>query len=274
MKRWLIVIGLTAALFFVVQHRFVLEDDPVRSLRQQDSHAARVFDRYHEHSVFQGKVFIDFAGIGNEDARELERLLAEAHYVPTRMIEPPAPEAMLAMLPLIPAESLRQSLSDEAVDARAQQALSFALLPGGAGYLAQVEKDPFGLGPRFLQQTLGTLGFSAASAGNEQLRIYKSPTPISYDQVGKVYDKLVGLGPQVHFIGGDFFAYENYKAAQRDVMVCSTLTLAINLLLFLFFTRRFKPMLILGVGSVVSYLTGVLAVGFFYDSISAVVLEC
>lgn len=272
MKRWLFTIALTAALFFIVKQRFVLEDDPVRSLRAQDDHPARVFGRYHERSVFEGKVFVDFAGLAEADRKALEALLAEARYVPAAMFTPPGPQEMLALLPLMPAEQVAQALSDEAIAARADQALSFAMLPGGAGYLAQVEKDPFGLGTQFLQETLARLGFSGSDPARSQIRAFQSPAPIVYDDVGRVYDKLVSLGPAVHFIGGDFFAYENYKAAQRDVVVCSTLTLLINLLLFLFFTRRFKPLALLFLGSLVSYLTGVLAVGLVYDKISAVAL--
>ncbi|HCF58401.1 MAG TPA: hypothetical protein DFS52_10460 [Myxococcales bacterium] len=270
-KRWIFVAAFTAALFLVVKSRFVLDDDPVRSLRQQDSPAARVFDRYHERSVFEGRIFVDFSGIEGQDRQELEALLKEAHYEPASMFTPPGPEAMASFLPLLPAEELAKALSDEAIQARAQEALSFAMLPGGAGYLAQMEKDPFGLGARFLQETLAKLGFSAGGGGAD-IRPYKSPSPVVYDEVGRVYEKLIGLGEKARFIGGDFFAYENYLAAQRDVVVCSTLSLVFNLALFLYFTRRLKPLLLLFVGSVVSYLAGILVVGLFYERVFALVL--
>ncbi|MGI5864006.1 MAG: hypothetical protein ACOX6T_18395 [Myxococcales bacterium] len=270
-KRWIFVVALIAALFFVVKSRFVLDDDPVRSLRQQDSHAARVFDRYHERSVFEGKIFVDFSRIEGEDRQQLEALLKEARYEPAAMFTPPELEAMASFLPLLPAEELEKALSDEAIQARAQEALSFAMLPGGAGYLAQMEKDPFGLGARFLRETLAKLGFSAGGGGAD-IRAYTSPSPVVYDEVGRVYERLMALGEKARFIGGDFFAYENYLAAQRDVVVCSTLSLVFNLALFLFFTRRLKPLVLLFVGSIVSYLAGILVVGLFYERVFAIVL--
>jgi hypothetical protein len=104
------------------------------------------------------------------------------------------------------------------------------------------------------------------------LHVYRSPQPLDYERVAQVYDVLASLSPRVHFIGGDFFALENYRAVKHDILVCSTLSLVLTLLVFFALTARWVLLALLFFGSVVSYLTGVLAIRLFYGEIYAVVL--
>lgn len=270
--RWGIVALFTGLLFLVVKERFVIDDDPIRSLRAQGGPEAELFDRYHEKSVFDGKVFIEVSRLTEAELAPLQALLKDIGYTPAKLFTPPSPAQMTSFLPLIPAGEVARALGDEAIDARAAEALSFALLPGGGAFLGQVEQDPFGLGQAFLKRTLATLGFSAAAAPAARILAYESPSPIVYDEVGRLYGALTSLGERVHFIGADFYAYESYRDAQRDIVVCTALSTLVNLLLFLFFTRRLGPMVLLFVGSAVSYLSGVLVVGLFYERVFAVVL--
>ena len=272
LRRWGLVALFTGLLFFVVKERFVLDDDPVRSLRAQGGPEAELFDRYHEKSVFDGKVFLEVSALTEAELAELQQLLEGIGYTPARLFTPPSPAQMTAFLSLVPADAVAQALDDAAIDARADEALSFAFLPGGGAFLGQMEKDPLGLGQRFLKQTLAALGFSPAAAPTARILAYESPSPIVYDEVGRLYGALTALGERVHFIGADFYAYESYRDAQRDIVVCTMLSTLLNLLLFVFFTRRLGPMVLLLAGSAVSYLSGILLVGLFYERVFAVVL--
>ena len=271
-RRWGLLALFTGLIFFVVQERFVLDDDPIRSLRAQGGPEAELFDRYHERSVFDGKVFLEVSRLNEAELSAIKGLMADIGYTPAQLFQPPTPARMLDFVPLVGERAVREALSDEAIDARAEEAIAFAFLPGGAPFLGQVEQDPFGLGQRFLKQTLASLGFSAAGREAAHILAFESPSPIVYDEVGRLYDALIALGNRVHFIGADFYAYESYRDAQRDIVVCTALSTLVNLLLFLFFTRRLGPMFLLLAGSAVSYLSGVLLVGLFYERVFAVVL--
>ena len=272
LRRWGLLAIFTGLLFFIVQERFVLDDDPIRSLRAQGGPEAELFDRYHERSVFDGKVFLEVSRLNEAELGAIRGLLADIGYTPAQLFQPPTPARMLDFVPLVGEQAVRKALSDEAIDARAEEAIALAFLPGGAPFLRQVEQDPFGLGQRFLKQTLASLGFSAAGREAAHILAFESPSPIVYDEVGRLYDALIALGDRVHFIGADFYAYESYRDAQRDIVVCTALSTLVNLLLFLFFTRRLGPMFLLLAGSAVSYLSGVLLVGLFYERVFAVVL--
>ncbi len=274
-RRWGLVALFTGILFFIVQARFVLDDDPIRSLRAQGGPEAELFDRYHEKSVFDGKVFLEVSRLTDEELTGLRKLLEETGYKPASLFAPPTGVQMASFLPLLPQETVAQALTDEAVDKRADEALSFAFLPGGAAFLGQMKQDPLGLGQAFLKETLDTLGFARPDDGGRpagRILAYDSPSPIVYDQVGRLYDRLRELGDRVNFIGADFYAYESYRDAQRDILVCTILSTLVNLALFFFFTRRLGPMVLLLVGSGISYLSGILVVGLFYERVFAVVL--
>lgn len=275
LKRWGLVAIFTGVLAFIVQARFVLDDDPIRSLRSQSGPEAELFDRYHEKSVFDGKVFLEVSRLTDGELADVQALMEKIGYKPAALFKPPTADMMASFLPLLPEKAVEAALSDEAVDSRADEALSFAFLPGGATILGQVKQDPLGLGQAFLKETLDSLGFSNAGGDGRpagRILAFDSPSPIVYDEVGLLYDKLTALGDRVNFIGADFYAYESYRDAQHDIVVCTALSTLVNLILFFFFTRRFGPMVLLLAGSGISYLSGILVVGVFYERVFAVVL--
>jgi hypothetical protein len=142
------------------------------------------------------------------------------------------------------------------------------MLPGADVALREVESDPLGLAPALAARLAG----SATVPGGGLLQVYRSPKPLNYERVGPAYDMLISLSPRVHFIGGDFFAFENYRAVKRDILLCSALTLALNLLVFFLFTKRWALLGLLFLGSVVSYLTGLAVLRVFYAQVFALVL--
>ena len=245
-----------------------LEHDPIRALSDPDPVRAGLFDAYQRGSVFRERVFVEDGALGELDRTRLQEALRTAGYEPIPVFEPPARDQVLRLAPLLPLTDLRALLDDVAIDARAQEAISVAMLPGGDAYLREIEADPLGLAPALATRLLGNAGSQEGGA----IRAYRAPRPIDFSRVEPVYDMLKSLSPPVHFIGGDFFAVENYRAALRDILVCSIVSLAITLAIFSLFTRRWTLLGLLLFGSLVSYLAGLLGLRLFHAEVYAVVL--
>jgi hypothetical protein len=271
-RRTALILLVAGALGLVVARTFTLDDDPIRSLVHPDPTVAALFDRFQERSPFRGKVFVDTGALSAADRERIEALLRDAGYREEALFQPPSPERLLDLAPLLPAEDLRALLGEDAIRRRADEALSIAGLPGGDAYLAALQADPAGLGPALLERLVARPGRAAARGPGGGLHAYRSPSPLDYERVGTVYDALVALGPRAHFIGTDFFALENYRAVRRDMLVCTTLTLALNLAVFFAFTGRWVLVALLLFGTAISYLTGLLAIRAFYAQVFAVVL--
>ncbi len=267
MKKTALLLFVTAALALTLRGT-TLEDDPIRSLSHPDPVRAALFDRYQEKSFFRDRVFVEMGELTAAERERLAEALRAAGYLEVGLVERPSADKVLEMAPLLPAEAVRRLVDEEALARRAREALSIAMLPGGDTYLRELQDDPIGLGPAVLTRLVGP----SASAAGPLLHGYRSPRPLDYEQVGRVYDLLVGFSPRVHFIGGDIFALENYRAVKHDILVCSALSLALNLVIFFCFTGRWALLALLFLGSVVSYLVGLLAIRAFYTEVYALVL--
>lgn len=269
MKRTLALLAVTGALGALVARTFTLDDDPIRSLTHPDPDVAGLFDRFQANSPFRGRIFVELGALTSAERDALEAKLREAGYREAPLLAAPSPAQLVELAPLLPAEDLRALWTDDAIRARADEALTMAALPGGDAYLATLEADPGGLSRAVAARLLGGGGPSPVAGA---MHVYASPVPLDYERVGEVYDALVALGDRVHFIGTDFFAVENYRAVRRDMLVCSTLTFVLNLAVFFLFTARWALLGVLFVGTIVSYLTGLLAIRAVYGQIFAVVL--
>ncbi len=245
-----------------------IEDDPIRSLTHPDPVRAALFDRYQEGSVFRERLFIEPGVLTPSQRDSLWDALKAGGYEETPVLARPTLERLLPLVPLLPARDVAELLSQESVDRRAKEALSVAMLPGGDAYLRELEADPLGLVPAMAVRLLGTGGGEDGSA----VHAFRSPRHVDYERIGRLYDELVSLSPRVHFIGGDLFAVENYRAVKHDVLVCTIVSLALNLLIFHFFTGRWTLLGLLLLGSVVSNVTGILAIRSGYAEVLAVVL--
>jgi len=266
MRRTLLVLAAAAALALALRG-IRLEEDPVHSLAHPDPIRAQVFDRYQAQGLFRDLIFVEAEDLAAPDAQALAAGLREAGYAEAPLFERPSPETVLRLAPLLPPDEVERLMGEDALRRRAGEAASVALLPGGDAVLEELERDPLGLGPALLTRMAG-----APSGGGPAVRAYRSPRPLVYDRIGKLYDQLVRLGPRVHFIGGDFFALENYRAARHDILVCTAVSLLLNLLLFHAFTGRRVLLALLLVGSAISYLCGLVAIRAFFGEVFAVVL--
>jgi hypothetical protein len=269
MKRTLALLAAAGALSVLVARTFTLDDDPIRSLTHPDPDLAALFDRLQSNSPFRGRIFLETVALTSAERDALALTVRDAGYREASLLAMPSPTQLIELAPMLPAEDLRALWTDGAIRARANEALSIAALPGGDAYLATLEADPGGLSGAVAARLLGGGGSSRAV---RPMHVFTSPVPLDYERVGEVYDALVAHGDRVHFIGTDFFAVENYRAVRRDILVCSTLTFVLNLAVFLLFRARWALLGVLFVGTIVSYLTGLLAIRAFYAEIFAVVL--
>ena len=263
-----LLVLLAAAGLAVLLRGTTLEHDPIRALSDPDPVRAALFEAYQRASVFRERVFVEDGALGEMDRMRLQEALRTAGYEQIPVFERPDREQVLRLAVLLTPSDLRALLDDVTIDARAQEAISFAMLPGGDAYLEEIEADPLGLAPALATRLLDNAGASGGGA----IRAYRGPRPIDFPRVEPVYDMLRSLSPPVHFIGGDFFAVENYRAILRDILVCSIVSLAITLAIFSLFTRRWTLLGLLLLGSLVSYLVGLLGLRVFHAEVYAVVL--
>jgi hypothetical protein len=262
-----LVLSAVAGLAFLLRGT-ALEHDPIRALSDPDPVRATLFDDYQRASVFRDRVFVEEGPLGEQERTRLGEALQTAGYQEVPMFERPAREDVLRLAPLLPSSDVLALLDEATIEARAQGAISVAMLPGGDAYLNEIEADPVGLVPALASRFLG--GSSAGDGGG--VRAYRGPRPVDFPRIGPVYDLLVSLSPPAHFIGGDFFAVENYRAVLHDILVCSIVSLGLTLAIFSLFTRRWTLLGLLFLGSIVSYLVGLLGLRVFYAEVYAVVI--
>lgn len=267
MKRHALVLLALAALA-ILASGIVLEQDPVRSLADPDPVRAALFDLQQERSPLRDKIFVEAPELTADERAAVDAAIRDAGYEEVPLLERPPLADVLALAPLLPAEEASRLLGEEAIRERAARALEIALLPGGSDYLAALEADPAGLAPAIAAR----LGMAEAGGGEAPVRVFRRTVPLDYERVEGLYGALAALSPRVHFIGGDFFSLQNQRAVRRDIAVNSTLTVALNLLIFWGFTGRWALLGLLLFGSVASYLVGLLATRAVFPQIQAVVL--
>jgi len=261
-----VVALLVGAAVWIIAARLTVEDDPLRSLNDRDAEETALFERFHAESPFQGELFVEMDSLPQNERRAFDAAIAQAGYRPVGAGR--SFEGLLGRLvELAPAvleeKDIEETLSPSAIGDRASEILMVATLPGSSALFETLAEDPLGLAKHVRGAIGRTLGRSRASA-SPTIRVYESPRPLSYEKVGELYDRWVGISNRVHAISGDFFALANFRAIRRDIVVCTAVALPLNFVLFWIFVRRWNFLAFLFVGSIVSY-----AAGLFALSVSA-----
>lgn len=294
MKRIVVFVIALAILSAVTARYFNLENDLVQSFEgSSTSQSAQIVKAYQKLTPFQDRLFIDWGALqaSNPEAlRLLETLKNQGFRVDDPLNKDPQEPSSSAQdsLPLSLALALREvplmaTLGDAALETRATDVVSFAMMPGGTSSLEAVKSDPLGL-----QLVLGTsllnmavqLGSGAsvdpAIPANKELpsrvQMFRAPANVDYEQIAPVYKVLEELKNEIRFIGAPLFAYENYLAVRHDIELCTTISILFNALLFFVFIRRPSFILFAVVGSLVSYVTGLALVELFYVKVYGVVI--
>lgn len=262
------VLAVVGLLGFMVRG-ITLDQDPVRALTDPDPVRARLFEDYQRRNPLQGRVFVEAETPAPGGEARVSALLGEAGYREAVLYQPPSAAAVASLAPLLSSEEVETLLSEEAVRQRAADIIELAGLPGTGGLLEAAAADPFGLA-----QAVGARLFPGALAPSEgsTVRVFVRDGPLDHDKVATLTARLDGWPNRLHVIGGDFFAHENFLAVQHDIVVNSAISLVLNLIIFYGFTRRWALLGLLFLGSVVSYLTGLLSTWAVYAEIQAVVL--
>lgn len=264
----LVVLAVVGLLSFAVRG-ITLDQDPIRALADPDPTRARLFDGYQQRNPLQGKVFVETTAPDPATDARVGAALDEAGYREVALFQPPSPAALADLSPLLPPEQVEALLGDQAIRQRAATIAELAGLPGTGGLLETLAADPLGLGQAVALHLFPGAG---SPGGATPVRVFVRDAPLDYDRLAALTEKLEASPTKLHFIGGDFFSYENYLAVQHDIIVNSALSLVLNLVIFYGFTGRWALLGLLFLGSVVSYLTGLLSVWVFYAEIQAVVL--
>ncbi len=266
-RKTVVVLAAAAGLAMMLRGT-AIEHDPIRALSHPNPFRAALFSHYQRASVFRERVFVEDGHLGDPERARLREELRTAGYQEIPVVNRPAVDTVFRLAPLLDSSAVGALLGEAAIEKRAQEAVSVAMLPGGDAYLREIEADPLGLGPAVEARVVG----SARTGDTGVVRAYRAPRPVDYERIGTLYDLLVSLSPSVHFIGGDFFAVENYRAIRHDILVCSVASLALNLAIFFLFTRKWALLGLLLLGSLISYLVGLLALRAFYAEVYAIVL--
>lgn len=280
---------LTLVAFLFARERLVLENDLVSSLKSRDPDLGAVFERFHGSSLFRGKIFLDVSKLEKGALTGLEALLKKEGYTPTSLVSlPQAPEAMAEFsrgLALhLPPETLARAVSEEALSARFNDILSAVLLPGGEGFVSLIAADPLGLAPLSMQgfssgarlQSENQKGENTTSEdlnfmSVDDVRVFLSPRPMDFEKIARVHEAALNT-KGLHFIGEDFFAYENYAIVKRDILVCTLLGLPLNILLYFLFVRNRRFLFFTLAGNLVSYVWGLFFGTLFFHGLYGVAL--
>ena len=247
-----------------------IEQDILRALSPLDASLGEVFRYFEKSGIYKDKLFlVKERELDEPNAGELSELLVKAGY---ERYMPPlfagGDISRLALLyPFFFAEDVAYLLHADYLDLRADEIAQALELPGGGSLFTS--KDPLGLAGeslRFLGKRLkGPLGQSAVA-------IYQRKGPLDYARVGDLYDFLLKQREKMHFLGGDLFAMENYRAIQEDIQWVVWVSLVLNLALFFWFCPHPRLLLFFAAGTFVSYVCGIGVLRLFYPYVYALVL--
>ena len=266
------------AMSFYLESRLSVDNNLVNSLVNIDPVKKNLFNSYQDSGLFKDKIFIDPTSDEKVVFASAENLALELGYKEVALINPDLDSLARALIPNLPINILKDQLSDEGLEQAAHAMLSMAGVPGGSEFLNYRQSDPFNLkilAASYIQRKAGEKfavksSITSPEMSPEQIKVYQSPNVQDFDKIGKLYNALAAS--HLHFIGADFFAYENYLAIRSDIKFCVGLTLPLTLILFFFFTHSFWLPILLLVGSVISFAAGIGFLKIFFGQVYGVVL--
>lgn len=251
--RWLGILLLTVLLNALAFYRMPLEEDVVASIERSRPKEAELFRQVQELGLFQNRLFIKVLDPGLID--ELNSALPGfgfqlVSFGPTAT---PQPESLLQLLAFLPLDTQNELLNPERIPQLVDQSLRAISLPGGLGFIKMLENDPLGMAA-----ALGALSGGGVPSSPGSFLVASRTGPLDFEQTQKLYDFLQKRDKGLHFLSGDFFALENKAAVQRDIAVCSLVSLLLGGLCFYFFSRQWRVLVLLFVGTLFSAAIGLL----------------
>jgi len=223
-------------------------DDPIPTLIASNPIAAELFHRFDASGLIRDKVHIDASDLDPSALKELVKALSALGYEPWELSLPPRPPALV---PLVPRERILALMAPELM---AQRAAAIAQTIGMVGSLPLFFEDPFGLAA-----AIHPLRQDPRPSSEAKVLTFKAPSGTDYERTGRLVAMLRAMGPRVHAIGGELFAYENYRAVNDDIERCLWLSVPLGILVFIAFSRDTRAVILFLAGSVVSYVAGLAA---------------
>jgi hypothetical protein len=268
---------ITLVLYLWGSRDFTLEQDILRSIYNPSQQEKKVFDFYQKHSVYQDKIFIVFhEGIDDELKSAVETRLAAAGYRPfaSSLKERSSnAAALMRLMPFLYPEGVPGLLDPAVLAAKAEKIERYLTLPGAGKIWENLKQDPLLVSEQMLPEALRR--FAAAgdkAAPMKPVLIYERHSALEYEKIAPLYDFLMAHADKVGFMGGDLFAYENYRAINDDIIFSVSLSLVLNLILFALICPTPRLLVFLTAGTLLSYFSGLCLTRLFYPYIYSIVL--
>ena len=259
---------ITLGLSFLASYQLVVEQDIVSSLELKSKKERDAYRFFHEKSGFMKHVFIFDEGLLPPERAKLDEIMTQNLYQKKNLLsfDTEQSQALGDLLGSLSPETIHGHFQADYIDLVVAKAQELAALPGSGLLLTELAQDPFGLKELVLQQ------MGIAMPSSQKVITFIRTTPLDYEKTAVVFDHLVHLGKKIAFIGGDFFSLSNYQAIYYDINFCIGLSLILNLALFYFFCRQLNLVVLLALGTALSYATGLGLLRIFYAQIYAIAL--
>jgi hypothetical protein len=267
--RWTVAVWIAlSALFATYIVEFgKTEQDIVSSLERSLPDEAAIFHQIQGSGFFQDQVYI--LPQTNDPARleELQAVLKRTGYGLSQAFEPQLedPRALYPLLPYLPQKRLDYLLGPAYREALKTKVKEWIETPGGLGMLRLIERDPLLLSreiPALLHKDLSIT----------KPLVAKRSTDLDWAKARELYEYLSLHAEDFSFLGGDFYALENYEVVRHDIWLCSLLSTLLGLLIFRMCCRQWSLLLFLIAGTAFSALFAVALTNFAFASVYGLVL--
>lgn len=272
MKRWIFLatIGLFGS--YIAFHQLKIEQDVIQSVEASRPAEAQLMHALQKSGLFQDHVHVRRDSDSPLSQVELDAALAQANYEPlqTSLALSKDPQLLLPLALMMDEQHWQKWLSPAHRSKIVEQLRQQLALPGSGSILRWLEADPLMITQGLAQEFAP--GAAVSTKHEAGLHIYQRKGSIDFDKLETLYTFLKKNDQSLSFISGDFFALENYLAVQQDIMVCSILSVIINIFVFRWLCRSWKLLGFLLLGTWLSYVAGILAARLFYPAVSGLVL--
>ena len=288
----LIATVIAVALSILAGTNLKVEENVVSSLEESSAQEAAVFRSMISPTLLQNRLFLKWADSADFDmVKKIELQLQNAGYSKLDNQRGAAsnsassrqnsgsentesgrntPDSGVIFNSTAPLATLKLATSDESQKAIVEEAISMMALPGGTSFLEYLQSDPFLLAKRMNNSFKTESQEPSASAG--KVTFWQRSGPLHFEKVELLYQELQKLGSKLNFVGADFFAFENYKAVSRDIVVCTLVSTLLSIAVFLALCRTWQLLLLLVLGTFASTAGGLLFVRLFSTEVSGLAL--
>lgn len=244
-----------------------IEQDIVASLDKSRPEEAALFHKIQGSGFFQDQLYLRFL---NNDPKVREALtvaLAEANYALKDSSTPSLsdPAELYSFLAFLPDETFQKLVSAEHRKDVVQEIKSWINAPGGLSLIKLINQDPLLLS-RELPKLIGLEGPS------DPPLIAKRKGDLDWEKTRKLYEFMQKEDKNFDYLGGDFFALENYDAVQHDIWLVTVLSTILSLIVFRIFCRQWSLLLFLICGTLLSAVVALLFAEASYGALYGLIL--